>query len=124
MDTETYVSEIKKWIQKFNDERDWNQYHHPKELAISISLESAELLEHFQWEKKRPLQAIKSNKKLIQSLKNELSDILIYSFNFANKLDIDISEAIKNKIEENNRKYPAELVKGRAEKYTAYQERK
>ena len=122
MDSETTINEIKKWIQDFNDVRDWDKYHHPKELAISISLESAELLEHFQWKEKEPIKSMKANKELMQSIKNELSDIMIYSLNFANKLDIDMSEAIRKKIEENNRKYPADLARGKADKYTAYEE--
>ena len=64
---------------------------------------------------------MKDNKELMQSIKNELSDILIYSLNFANKLSIDMSEAIRKKIEENNRKYPVNLARGKAEKYTAYE---
>jgi len=124
MDADITISEIKKWVQAFNDARDWGRFHHPKELAISISLEAAELLEHFQWKEKEPIRAIKNNREFMQSIKNELSDIMIYSLNFANKLDIDISEAIRNKIDENNRKYPVNLARGKAEKYTAYEEMK
>lgn len=107
-------------MKNFVDAREWDQYHHPKELAISISLEAAELLEHFQWKEKDTVEAIMSNAELMDSLKNELADLIIYSLTFANKLGIDVSEAVRSKIEENTRKYPAELVKGKAEKYTDY----
>ena len=120
MDPDTTLTEIKQWIREFDEQRDWDQYHHPKELAISISLEVAELLEHFQWKEKKSVDSIKSDNKFMTSLSNELADIIIYSLNFANQLDIDISKAVKAKLEENNRKYPANIVKGRAEKYTEY----
>ena len=120
MDNTTTIDEIKQWIKDFDNKRDWGQYHHPKELAISISLEAAELLENFQW-KEKTIESIKSNNKLLQSLQNELADIIIYSLNFADQLDIDVSEAVKSKLEENNKKYPVELVKGKSDKYTEYE---
>lgn len=110
MDKNTTFNEIKQLLKKFDDERDWHQYHHPKELAISISLESAELLEHFQWEDKKPIDDIKSNAKQMSSLTEELADIIIYALNFANQLDIDVSDVVKSKLEKNAEKYPVKLV--------------
>ena len=113
MDNSTTINEIKEWIQRFDDERDWHQYHHPKELAISISLEASELLENFQWKDKQPIESIKSDRKLMQSLEEELADIIIYSLNFANQLDIDVSEIIKHKLEEKYQRpceYPFEFL--------------
>lgn len=118
MDTDTPIIEIKQWIKEFDEQRDWDQYHHPKELAISITLEAAELLEHFQWKENQSLESIKSDNKIMKSLKNELADIIIYSLNFANQLDIDVSNAVKSKLEENNKKYPIEKAKGLNKKYT------
>jgi len=120
MDKDTPIIEIKQWIKEFDRARDWDQYHHPKELAISISLEAAELLENFQWKVNQSLDSMKADDKIMKSLKNELADIIIYSLNFANQLDIDVSNAIKEKLEENDRKYPANLVKGKSDKYNAY----
>jgi len=118
LDTDTTLSEIKHWIIEFDSKRDWDKYHHPKELAISISLEAAELLENFQWKENQSLDSIKSDNKIMKSLKDELADIIIYSFNFANQLDIDVSEAIKEKLEENDTKYPIEKARGLNKKYT------
>ena len=122
MDSNATFDEIKKLINDFDDERDWHQYHHPKELAISISLESAELLEHFQWVDKQPIESIKSDIKLMEKIRDELADVIVYSLNFANQLDIDVSSAIISKLEKNAKKYPVELAKGKSEKYTEYVE--
>jgi len=122
MDNKCTFEEIKQLIHDFDDERDWHQYHHPKELAISISLEAAELLEHFQWVDKQPIESIKSDNELMKKIRDELADVIVYSLNFANQLDIDVSNAIKAKLEKNAMKYPSELVKGKSEKYTEYVE--
>lgn len=97
----------------FRDARDWAQFHTPKDLAISIALESAELLELFQWSGadtevagRRPEMA------------EELADILIYSIFLADALDIDISEAIGGKLRKNEQNYPVEKARGTARKYT------
>ena len=101
---------------KFRDERDWAQFQTPKNLAISISLEAAELLEHFQWTTED--QDIPPDKR--QALSEEVADILIYLLLFANKLSIDPLQVAQDKIEKNAQKYPADLVKGKSFKYTEY----
>lgn len=119
-DSETNIQTIKQKVKKFNDERYWDQYHHPKELAISLNLEAAELLELFQWSEKQDINKIKKDKKLVNNISRELAEILIYSANFANKLDIDLSKAVFDKLTENEIKYPVELVKGKSKKYSEY----
>ncbi|MFP4049172.1 MAG: nucleotide pyrophosphohydrolase, partial [Desulfovermiculus sp.] len=101
---------------KFRDDRDWAQFQTAKNLAISISLEAAELLEHFQWTTED--QDIPQDKR--EALGEELADILIYLLLFANKLDIDPVQAARDKIEKNAKKYPADLVRGKSDKYTKY----
>lgn len=102
----------KKVIQ-FRDDRDWRQFHNPKDLAISLSLEVAELLENFQWSSSVN---VPDNK--LDSVKEELADVLIYSILMADAIGVDIDEIIENKLSVNAEKYPIEKAFGRKEKYT------
>jgi NTP pyrophosphatase (non-canonical NTP hydrolase) len=101
---------------QFRDQRDWAQFQTAKNLAVSISLEAAELLEHFQWTTED--QDIPPDKR--QAMAEEVADILIYLLLFAHKLGIDPVQAAQDKIEKNAQKYPAELVRGKSAKYTEY----
>lgn len=101
---------------KFRDERDWAQFHTAKNLAISISLEAAELLEHFQW----TINDQDLSQEKIDSLSEEVADILIYLLLLSHNLGIDLIEAAHRKIQKNEEKYPAELVKGKSHKYDEY----
>jgi len=100
-------------INKFRDDRDWRQFHNEKDLAISISLEAAELLELFQW--KSPEEVREAS---IERIKEELADVLIYSHMLASNLNLDIDEIIEAKLEKNNIKYPVDKSKGNKGKYT------
>ncbi|MDZ7759641.1 MAG: nucleotide pyrophosphohydrolase [Desulfovermiculus sp.] len=100
----------------FRDERDWAQFQTAKNLALSISLEAAELLEHFQWTTED--HDIPPDKR--EAMAEEVADILIYLLLFAHKIDIDPVQAAQDKIDKNAQKYPAELVRGRSDKYTQY----
>ena len=111
------IKELIEQVVAFRDARDWKQFHNPKDLAISISLEAAELLEVFQWSGS---DTEADSEKKIKKIKEELADVLIYSLLMGNDLGLDISEIVNTKIEENNRKYPAEKAYGRADKYTTY----
>jgi dCTP diphosphatase len=119
-DSTVDISYLRQKVENFVQERDWTKYHHPKELAISITLEAAELLELFQWKEKEDLSQLKKNPELIQKMKEELADIMIYCINLANRTDIDISEAILEKLSKNEEKYPISLVKGKSNKYSDY----
>ena len=101
---------------QFRDERDWAQFHTTKNLAVSISLEAAELLEHFQWTTED--QDLSQEK--VDSLSEEIADILIYLLLISHRLGIDPAQAAYKKIQKNEQKYPAELVKGKSQKYTEY----
>lgn len=107
------MEELIEKINHFRDERDWRQYHHPKDLAISISLEASELLENFQWLTDE--EAVKENE---ENIRQELADVLIYSLMLASDLNLDIHEIIESKMKLNAIKYPVEKSKGSREKYT------
>ncbi|GEK37164.1 MULTISPECIES: nucleotide pyrophosphohydrolase [Enterococcus] len=100
-------------VNKFRDDRNWRQFHNEKDLAISISLEASELLELFQW--KQP-EEVTTNQ--VERIKEELADVLIYSYMLADNLDFDLDEIIEEKLIKNNRKYPVEKSIGKREKYT------
>ena len=89
-------------VVKFRDDRDWKQYHTPKDLAISVSLEASELLEIFQWSRDELWQ-----RERLGEIKEELADVMIYAMMLADILDIDIREIIPEKLKKNERKYPA-----------------
>ncbi|SDK99947.1 nucleotide pyrophosphohydrolase [Halanaerobium congolense] len=99
-------------IIKFRDDRNWSQFHNPKDLAISISIESSELLELFQWNSSK--ETVENN---LQDLKDELADIMIYCTLMADNLDIDLEEAVEHKLEKNKEKYPIEKAYNSKEKY-------
>lgn len=111
------IKELTEKVVAFRNARNWKQFHNPKDMAISISIEAAELLEIFQWS--GPDVAVDTDKKLAK-VKEELADVLIYALLMGNDLGIDISEIVSNKIEENNKKYPAQKAYGKADKYTTY----
>ena len=100
-------------INKFRDDRDWRKFHNEKDLAISISIEASELLELFQWKESKEV----TNKSLGR-IKEELADVLIYSFMLADNLQLDVEKIIEDKLVDNNRKYPVNLSKGNNKKYT------
>lgn len=97
----------------FRNERDWTQFHNPKDLAISVSLEAAELLEIFQWSGTDLEVKAKADR-----AKDELADVAIYCIYLADALDVDIASAISDKIDKDAEKYPVEKAKGNARKYT------
>lgn len=99
-------------ILKFRDERDWKQFHNPKDLAISISLEAAELLEVFQWSGKDI-----SNEGKQEKIREELADVVNYCVLMADACGLDLDEIVQEKIKVNNVKYPVEKAKGKSDKY-------
>ena len=105
------MDELMAYLKKFNDERDWHQFHTPNNLAKSIVLEANELLEHFQFSP----DAYQRDKVL-----EELADIMTYCLDMCEALDADPLEIIYAKMKKNEEKYPAELCRGSSEKYTAY----
>ena len=114
------MDEIKKLtekINKFRDDRNWRQYHKPKELAISVCIEAAELLEKFQWERKNTPEYITSHK---QEIGEELADVMIYLLLLANELGLDVKKVVEEKLAHNDKKYPVEKFKGSDKKYNTH----
>ncbi len=105
-------------IRKFNLERDWEKFHSPKNLAMALSVEVAEVVEHFQWLNQTQSRSMELSKK--EEIKDEIGDILIYLVNLADKLDIDPIQAALDKIEKNRKNYPVKLSRGKALKYKEY----
>ena len=119
-DSQTTLQELKDRMARFVRERDWEQFHTPKNLAMSIAIEAAELMEHFQW------LTVEESKKLnadhLNDIGEELADIILYSLSLANTLGLDLSQTVCAKMEKNIRKYPSDKVKGKSHKYTYYQD--
>src|SRR6056297_1863913 len=104
----------------FAERRDWVKFHSPKNLAIALTVEASELLEHFQWVSEQ--QSFSLNQDDSDAVSQEIADILIYLVRLADKLDIDIPTAVDRKLEINEKKYPADKVRGSADKYTKYEQ--
>lgn len=116
MDEKTTIEELKKLVAEFRDERDWKRYHKAKDLAESISIEAAELLEKFQWKTEGEVDELLKTSK--DDISGELADIIIYCLNFSDVTRIDVAESVKKKIEDNKKKYPIEKIKGKYKKYS------
>lgn len=116
MDKGTTISELKEKVKSFSEERDWDQYHNAKELAIGISTEASELLEHFRF--KSPEQVDEMFKERRGELNEELADVLYFVIRLSQRYDIDLATELSNKLEKNAKKYPVEKAKGSNKKYT------
>jgi NTP pyrophosphatase (non-canonical NTP hydrolase) len=103
------IEEIIDVLVKFRNERDWEQFHNPKDLALAINIEAGELLELFLWKN-----AEEANK---EKVKEELADVLAFSFLLANKYGFDVKQIVLDKIKQNGEKYPVDKAKGTAKKY-------
>ncbi len=111
------LEEIRKRLAEFAQERNWDQFHTPKNLTMALSAEAAELLEIFQWLTDEQSKAIVDNEKEMELVSREIADVFIYLTRLADKLGVDIENAVLNKIAENEKKYPIELAKDNATKY-------
>src|SRR6266702_7814041 len=106
MDPNTTVEKLKKQVSEFRDARDWLRYDTPRSLAISISFEAAELLEHFQWKTDEQMRESLRDRIKKEAISDELADVLIYCLGFSDVLGIDISEAVELKLKKNGERYP------------------
>jgi NTP pyrophosphatase (non-canonical NTP hydrolase) len=104
-------------VVRFRDDRDWKQFHHPKDLAISIALEAAELLEHFQWKTREEIARDVEDPDRRRELGEEMADVLILLLSASDAVGVDLYEATVKKIEKNAHKYPVEKARGNAKKY-------
>jgi NTP pyrophosphatase (non-canonical NTP hydrolase) len=115
------LTRLRDLVRIFVDERDWDQFHTPKNLSAALSVEAAELLEHFQWLQDGRAEELGPDK-LVQ-VRHEMADVLVYLVRIADKLDVDLMAAVEEKMVLNRAKYPAELVRGDARKYDEYKQK-
>ncbi|MHC4472344.1 MAG: nucleotide pyrophosphohydrolase, partial [Planctomycetota bacterium] len=109
--------ELVRSVARFRDERDWAQFHNPKDLAVSIAIEAAELLEHFQWKSRDEVAAFLAEPGARDRVAEEMADVLILLLSASEAVGVDLYEATLAKIEKNAAKYPVEKARGNAKKY-------
>ncbi len=117
MDSKTTVKELKNQVQKFCEDRDWDQYHDPKELAIGVSTESGELLDLFRFKSQKQMAEMLNDPERRERIAEELADVLYFVVRFSQRFGFDLSEGLKTKLEKNEKKYPIERSKGSNKKY-------
>jgi len=113
-DSNTKIEDLKVKIGEFLRERDWEKYHNPKDLAESICIEAAELLQLFQWMNPEEVRAFKDDSSKVERLNEELADVIIYCLSMANAMNIDLASSVMRKLGNNRKKYPANLYRGKA----------
>lgn len=112
-DNQTSIGQLRQLVADFVEERDWRQFHAPKNLAMSLAIEAAELMEHFQWltvQQSRELQQVPGRRTAVAE---EMADVCCYLLALANELDIDLSQAVQHKMTKNALKYPIDQYRGR-----------
>ena len=114
------VANFQAKFRTFVKERDWDQYHNPKNIAMALTVEAAELLEIFQWLSIEEAKEVKDNPEIKEKISHELADIMVYLMRLADKTNINLQQAINEKMVLNAKKYPANLVKGSNKKYNEY----
>jgi dCTP diphosphatase len=106
LDTDTTIAELRQAVQQFVIARRWQHYHTPKNLAMSIAIEAAEIMEHFQWSTNDDGAKLRHDLATRTKVADELADVLIYCLSFANQADIDISTVVRTKLERNEQRFP------------------
>jgi NTP pyrophosphatase (non-canonical NTP hydrolase) len=112
------LDQLRAIVRQFVEERDWDQFHTPKNLASALTVEAAELLEHFQWLQHGRADELGADK--LAEVRHEMADVLVYLVRLADKLDVDLLAAVQDKMVLNRAKYPADQVRGDARKYYEY----
>lgn len=112
-DEQTTVARLRQMVRTFVQDRDWRQFHAPKNVAMGIAIEAAELMEHFQWIDGEPSRRVVDDPELMTDIGEELADIVCYCLALANELELDISQIMRQKMAKNRRKYPATRSRGR-----------
>ena len=112
-DKQTTVAALRAVVAEFVAERDWRQFHTPKNLSMSLAIEAAELMEHFQWLTARESRELAQDTEKLGEVGDELSDIICYALALANELGIDVAAAFERKMAANRKKYPADEFRGR-----------
>lgn len=117
-DSATTLADIKTRVLAFVRERDWEQFHSPKNLSMALAAEAGELMEHFLWATPEQSRAVVADPAKRTKIADELADVVIYALEFANITGLDVAAAIEAKMAANAKKYPVEKARGRADKYT------
>lgn len=117
-DSATTLADLKTRVLAFVRERDWEQFHSPKNLSMALAAEAGELMEHFLWATPEQSRAIATDPAKRGKIADELADVVIYALEFANATGLEVAAAIEAKMAGNAKKYPVEKAKGRADKYT------
>ena len=115
-DSKTTVAELRKLVADFVAERDWSQFHSPKNVSMALAIEAAELMEHLQWLTTDASRNLATDPEKLAEVGDELADVIGYSFALANELGLDISSAVRAKMVKNAEKYPADKYRGRYER--------
>jgi NTP pyrophosphatase (non-canonical NTP hydrolase) len=116
LDEVTTISELRRLVADFVAERDWSQFHSPKNVSMALAIEAAELMEHFQWIGSEASRQLVHEPEKLAAISEEIADVVGYSLALANELGIDLSSAIRAKMIKNARKYPADKFRGRFER--------
>lgn len=117
-DQRSDLSDLRQRVRHFSDERDWRRFHTPKNLAMALSVEVAELVEHFQWLPTGADHELDEAARI--GIRHEMADVLVYLIQLADHTGVDLHQAVLEKLELNARKYPVQQARGSARKYTAY----
>ena len=112
-DDQTTIHELRQLVEQFVCQRDWHQFHTPKNLAIALAVEAAELMEHFQWLDPQESRAVAHDPLRRAAAGEELADVICYALAMANELGLDVSDAVRQKMIKNAQKYPADKFRGR-----------
>jgi len=112
-DQATTIAELRELVRRFVAERDWEQFHAPKNLSMSLAIEAAELMEHFQWIDAAESRRVGDDPARLAAIRDEIADVLCYALALANALNLDLSHAVHDKMVKNAAKYPAEQSRGR-----------
>ena len=120
VDADTTILTLRERVEAFVQARDWEQFHNAKDLAGAIAIEAAELMELFLWKTPSEVASVVQDADARHRIAEELSDVLILCLSLANRLDIDVATAVSGKVQANEAKYPADLARGKANKYTSY----
>lgn len=117
-DSATTINQIKDHVLAFAREREWEQFHSPKNLSMALAAEAGELMEHFLWSTPEQSRAVAADPAKRTKIADELADVVIYALEFANTTGLDVAASIEAKMAANAKKYPVEKARGRADKYT------
>jgi len=112
-DANTTLAELRQIVGDFVAERDWSQFHSPKNVSMALAIEAAELMEHFQWLTTEASRRLAEDPDKLAEIGEELADVVGYSLALANELGLDVSQAIRDKMVKNAQKYPADQYRGR-----------